>query len=72
MGRFCLILTSKECAKDFKQPPAPISGFGAQETRSPSSVANFAMDFWHPAVSAAGKQAYEMAGVTLNDVNAAM
>ena len=71
-GAVCLILTSKERAKDFAKPPVLISGFGAQETFSPSSIANYDMDFWYPAISAAGKQAYEMAGVTHRDVNALM
>jgi len=71
-GAVCLILTSKERARDFKQPPVMISGFGAQETYSPSSIANFDMDFWYPAISKAGRQAYEMAGLTRNDVNALM
>ena len=71
-GAVCLILTSKERARDFAKPPVLISGFGAQETFSPSSIANFDMDFWYPAISAAGKQAYDMAGVTHKDVDALM
>jgi acetyl-CoA acetyltransferase len=71
-GAVCLILTSKERARDFAKPPVLISGWGAQDTFSPSSIANFDMDFWYPAISAAGKQAYEMAGVTHEDVNALM
>ena len=71
-GAVCLILTSKERAKDFKKPPVLISGFGARETFAPSSIANFDMDFWYPAISDAGKQAYEMAGVTHDDVDALM
>ncbi len=71
-GAVCLILTSKERAKDFKKPPVMISGFGGQDTYSPSSIANFDMDFWYPAISAAGNQAYQMAGVTHKDVNALM
>ena len=71
-GAVCLILTSKERAEDFAKPPVLISGFGAQETYSPSSIANFDMDFWYPAISAAGRQAYEMAGVTTSDVDALM
>ena len=71
-GAVCLILTSKERARDFAKPPVLISGFGAQETFSPSSIANFDMDFWYPAISAAGKQAYQMAGVTHEDVDALM
>jgi len=71
-GAVCLILTSKDRAKDFRKPPVLISGFGGQETYSPSSIANFDIDFWHPAISAAGRQAYEMAGVTHDDIDALM
>ncbi|PPQ34719.1 thiolase family protein [Rhodopila globiformis] len=71
-GAVCLILTSRDRAKDFKKPPVLISGFGGQDTYSPSSIANFDIDFWHPALSAAGRQAYEMAGVTHTDVDALM
>src|ERR1700733_75970 len=71
-GAVCLILTSKERARDFAKPPVLISGFGAQETFSPSSIANFDMDFWYPSISAAGRQAYEMAGVTHKDIDALM
>lgn len=71
-GAVCLIVTTKERAKDFKKPPVMISGFGARETYSPSSIANFDMDFWYPAISDAGQQAYEMAGITNKDVNALM
>ncbi len=71
-GAVCLILTSKERAKDFKKPPVLISGFGGQETFSPSSISNFDMDFWHPAVKASGEQARGMAGVTHDDIDALM
>jgi acetyl-CoA acetyltransferase len=71
-GAVCLILTSKDRARDFRKPPVLISGFGAQETYSPSSIANFDIDFWYPAISAAGRQAYGMAGVTHGDIDALM
>jgi acetyl-CoA acetyltransferase len=71
-GAVCLILTSRERAKDFAKPPVLISGIGAQETFSPSSIANFDMDFWYPAISATAKQAFGMAGVTHDDVDALM
>jgi acetyl-CoA acetyltransferase len=71
-GAVCLILTSKDRAKDFRKPPVMISGFGAQETYSPSSIANFDIDFWYPAIGAAGRQAYGMAGVTHGDIDALM
>jgi acetyl-CoA acetyltransferase len=71
-GAVCLILTSRERAKDFAKPPVLISGIGAQETFSSSSIANFDMDFWYPAISATAKQAFGMAGVTHDDVDALM
>jgi acetyl-CoA acetyltransferase len=71
-GAVCLIITRKERSGDFKKPPVLISGFGAKATFSPSSIANFDMDFWYPAINAAGEQAYEMAGVTHNDLDALM
>jgi acetyl-CoA acetyltransferase len=71
-GAVCLILTSAARARDFAKKPVLISGFGAQDTFSPSAFANFDMDFWYPAISAAGRQAYEMAGVTTADVDALM
>jgi acetyl-CoA acetyltransferase len=71
-GAVCLILTSKERSRDFAKPPVLISGFGAGDTFSPSPIANFDMEFWYPAVSAAGRQAYEMAGVEHGDVDALM
>lgn len=71
-GGVCLILTSKERARDFRKPPVLISGFGGQETFSPSSISNFDMDFWYPAVKAAGQQARGMAGVTHDDIDALM
>src|ERR1700710_2296661 len=71
-GAVCMILTSKERAKDFRKPPVLISGFGARESYAPSSIANFDMDFWYPAVSDAGRQAYGMAGVEPDDIDALM
>lgn len=71
-GAVCLILTSKERARDFAQPPVLISGIGAQETFSPSAIANFDLDCWYPAVRAAGEQAYAMAGVSHGDIDALM
>jgi acetyl-CoA acetyltransferase len=71
-GAVCLILTTPERAKDFKKPPVLISGFGGQESFTRSSIPNFDMDFWYPAVKAAGDQAYAMAGVSPKDVDALM
>jgi acetyl-CoA acetyltransferase len=71
-GAVCLILTSKERARDLRKPPVMISGFGGRDTYSPSSIANFDMDFWYPAVKQAGEEARGMAGVSNKDINALM
>jgi acetyl-CoA acetyltransferase len=71
-GAVCLILSSAERARDFARPPVLISGFGAQETFSPSSISNYDHAFWYPAVKAAGEQAYRMAGVSHGDIDALM
>jgi acetyl-CoA acetyltransferase len=71
-GAVCMILTTAERAKDFKKPPVMVSGFGSQESFTHSSISNFDMDFWHPAVKAAGEQAYGMAGIGPDDVDGLM
>ena len=71
-GAVCLILTTAERARDFRQKPVLISGFGAQESFTHSAISNFDIDCWYPAVQAASKQAYAMAGVSHADVDALM
>ena len=71
-GAVCLILTKAERAGDFAQPKVLVSGFGAREAFRGSSIPNFDFGFWHDAVAEAGEQAYRMAGVTRNDVDALM
>ena len=71
-GAVCVILTSAERARDFRKPPVLISGFGGQDSFSHSAISNFDIDAWYPAVQAAGKQAYGMAGVSHDDVDALM
>ena len=71
-GAVCLILTTAERARDFKQKPVLISGFGAQESFTHSAISNFDIDCWYPAVKAAGEQAYAMAGVSHADIDGLM
>jgi acetyl-CoA acetyltransferase len=71
-GAVCLILTSTERARDFRQRPVLISGFGAQESFTGSAISNFDFEMWYPAVQAAGQQAYRMAGVSHDDIDALM
>lgn len=71
-GAVCLILTTKERARDLKRKPVMLSGFGAREAYTNASLSNFDIDFWHAQVQDAGGQAYGMAGVGPADVDALM
>ena len=71
-GAVCLILTTKERARDAQKPPVMISGFGGKESFTHSAISNFDMDFWYPAIRQAGAQSYGMAGVGPGDVDALM
>ncbi len=71
-GAVCLILTTKERARDLKKPPVMISGFGAREAYTGSSISNFNLNFWYDEVQDVARQTYGMAGVGPNDVDALM
>ncbi len=71
-GAVCIIMTTAERAKDFRKKPVLVSGVGAQESYATASIKNFDIDFWYPAVKAAGEQAYAMAGVSRDDVDVLM
>lgn len=71
-GAVCIILTTSDRAADLAKPPVSISGFGAREAYRESSIENFQIDFWHDQVSAAGKEAFAMAGVERDDTDALM
>jgi acetyl-CoA acetyltransferase len=71
-GAVCLILTTKERARDTRKPPVLIGGFGGQESFRRSSIGTFDIDFWYDAVAASGREAFGMAGVTNADVKALM
>ncbi|MDM0106579.1 thiolase family protein [Variovorax sp. J22R24] len=71
-GAVCMILTTKERAQDLKKPPVYISGYGAQDAFSRSSISNFDENFWYEETRSAGQQAYEMAGVSNSDIDGLM
>lgn len=71
-GAVCLILTTAERARDARKRPVRISGFGGMESFKHSAISNFDFDMWYDAVKAAGEQAYAMAGVGTQDVDALM
>ncbi len=71
-GAVCLIVTKADRARDFAQPPAFISGFGARDRFRAASIPNFDLDFWHDAVADSGREARAMAGVEHADIDALM
>ena len=71
-GAVCLILTTKERAADLAKPPVLVSGFGGREAYRTASIENFEFDFWHGQVSASANDAFAMADVGVEDVDALM
>ena len=71
-GAVCLILTTAERAADLAKPPVNIAGFGASDAFRTSSIENFDLNFWYDHVQAAGRQAFEMAGIGHDAVDALM
>lgn len=71
-GAVCIILTTKERARDLKQKPVMISGVGARDAFRKSSIGNFDLNFWYDELRDVASQAYGMAGVGPGDVDALM
>ncbi len=71
-GAVCIILTTKERARDAAKRPVMISGFGGRDSFTRSGISNFDMDFWHPAIQQAGNEARAMAGVGHDDIDGLM
>lgn len=71
-GAVCIILTTKERARDAAKRPVLISGFGGRESFTQSAISNFDMDFWYPAIRQAGEESRAMAGVAHDDIDALM
>jgi acetyl-CoA acetyltransferase len=71
-GAVCLVLTTKERAGDLAKPPVCVSGFGGREAYRTASIENFQFDFWREQVSASADDAFAMADVDREDVDALM
>jgi acetyl-CoA acetyltransferase len=71
-GAVCVIVTSRERARDGRKPPVLISGFGGRDSFTRSSIGNFDPDMWFDAVQIAGREASDMSGVATRDVKALM
>lgn len=67
-----MILTTRERAADLNKPPVLISGVGARDAFERSAIGNFDQEFWYDEVREAGTNAYQMAGVTHDDIDALM
>jgi acetyl-CoA acetyltransferase len=71
-GAVCIIMTTKDRARDLKKRPVMISGIGAREAFSTASISNFDLNFWYDEMQDVAAQAYGMAGVGPSDVDALM
>jgi acetyl-CoA acetyltransferase len=69
-GGVAMILTRADRAGDCAQPPVQVLGFAQQGALSDSDFPP--EDFWHDAIAAVGRRAYEMAGCTRSDVDVLM
>jgi len=71
-GAVCLIMTSAERAKDLRKPPVLISGLGARDAFTHSSISNFDENFWYDEARDTAQQVYQMAGLGPRDVDGLM
>ena len=71
-GAVCMIMTTPERARDLRKPPVMLSGIGGREAYTQSSIETFDIDFWHDEMAEVGRQAFGMAGVGHDDIDALM
>jgi len=71
-GAVCVIMTSAERARDLKKSPVLISGVGARDAFSQSSISNFDENFWYAEARDTAAQVYQMAGVGPSDIDGLM
>ncbi|UFN48424.1 thiolase family protein [Roseomonas sp. OT10] len=71
-GAVCLILTTKERARDLRKRPILISGIGGREAYETASIANYDPDCWYHQGRDVARQVYGMAGVGPADVDTLM
>ena len=66
-GGVALILTTAERARDLKQPPVYVRGYGMATTLAGSMFPPD--DFWRTSMRKAGEKSFRMAGVTPADIS---
>lgn len=69
-GGVAVIMTTAERARDLKQRPVYVAGMGRQDTYRGSSIPNATL--WRDTMPKAAIMAYEMSGVTRDDIDALM
>jgi acetyl-CoA acetyltransferase len=69
-GGVALILTSVERARDLKQPPVHLRGYGMATTLAGSTFPPH--DFWRESMRKASAESFAMAGVTRADISSLM
>ncbi len=69
-GAAAVIVSSKELARDLRQPPITIGGVAEGHPDSPSTITQ-RQDFVSLGIAKAAPIAFEMAGVTLDDIDVA-
>ena len=57
---------------DLNKKPVLLSGFAGREAYRTATIENFDFDFWYDEVAASGREAFAMAGVDRDDVDALM
>jgi len=71
-GAVCLILTSRERARDLRRPPVLIAGHGGYDSLASSAIMTYDHDCFYDPIRLAGERAYATAGVAREDVDALM
>lgn len=71
-GAVCIILSSRERAKDLRKPPVLISGYGGYDGLATASILGYDHDFFYDHIRIAGEASYRTAGITREDVDGLM
>ena len=69
-GAVCMILTTRDRAKDLRKRPVLISGLAGRDAYDDASIPTFGRNFWYEELREVGQAAFGMAGVTAADVDA--
>lgn len=71
-GAVCIILSSRERARDLAKPPVLIAGHGGHDGLATSSILAYDRDCFYDPLRIAGEESYRTAGIAGEDVDALM